>query len=76
MLLFTLTDPALEIISSQSLEYECRYLFEEQYGEFTRNRLELIEKMKDDDQYRFVFDEDLMYLTKEYHVSGFIFIIP
>jgi hypothetical protein len=69
VLLFTLTDPALEIISSQSLEYECRYLFEEQYGQFTRNRLELIEKMKDDDQYRFVFDEDLMYLTKEYHVS-------
>jgi len=24
--------------------------------------------MKDDDQYRFIFDEDLMHLTKEYYV--------
>ena len=68
LLLFVLTDPALEAISSQALENECRYLFEEQYAEFTRNRLEMIEKMKDDDQYRFVFDEDLMFLTKDYHV--------
>jgi hypothetical protein len=25
--------------------------------------------MKDDHEYRFVFDEDLMYLTKEYYVQ-------
>ncbi len=38
------------------------------YAQFTRERLENLEKMKDDDQYRFVFDEDLMHLTKEYYV--------
>ena len=47
LLLFTLTDPALDVI--EGLEYQCRYLFEDQYAEFTRSRIEFIEKMKDDD---------------------------
>jgi hypothetical protein len=31
--------------------------------------MELNDRMRDDDQYRFVFEENLMYLTKEYYVS-------
>ena len=35
-----------------------------------------MEKMKDDDSFRFVFDEDLQYLTKDYYVSfQLIFIV-
>jgi hypothetical protein len=30
--------------------------------------MELNDRMRDDDQYRFVFEENLMYLTKEYYV--------
>ena len=49
MLLFVLTDPAIEVIASQQMENECKYLFEDFYAEFTRARLELLEKMKDDE---------------------------
>jgi hypothetical protein len=36
--------------------------------------MELNDRMRDDDQYRFVFEENLMYLTKEYYVRISIFI--
>jgi hypothetical protein len=36
--------------------------------------MELNDRMRDDDQYRFVFEENLMYLTKEYYVRITIFI--
>ncbi len=52
-----------------SLEQGCKYLFEQYYGQFTTKRLETLEKMKEDESQRFVFDEDLMYLTKEYYVT-------
>lgn len=71
MLMFILTDPALETIASGQLENDCKYLFDGMYAQFTRERLELLEKMKDDDQYRFVFDEDLNHLTKDYHVTTY-----
>jgi hypothetical protein len=32
--------------------------------------MELNDRMRDDDQYRFVFEENLMYLTKEYYVRN------
>ena len=32
--------------------------------------------MKDDDSFRFVFDEDLQYLTKDYYVILFILLTP
>lgn len=35
--------------------------------------MELNDRMRDDDQYRFVFEENLMYLTKEYYVKIIIF---
>jgi len=28
-----------------------------------------MDKMKDDETFRFVFDEDLQYLTKDYYVT-------
>ena len=65
-LLLTLTDPALENLAG--MEQECKYLFEQGYIQFTKQRLELNDRMRDDDQYRFVFEENLMYLTKEYYV--------
>lgn len=65
--MFTLTDPAIESIAN--IENECQYLFEQSYSEFTRKRIEYDIKMKDDHEHRFVFDEDLMYLTKEYYVQ-------
>ncbi|CDW82632.1 UNKNOWN [Stylonychia lemnae] len=39
------------------------------YRNFTKQRIEYMEKMKDDESFRFVFDEDLQYLTKEYYDS-------
>jgi hypothetical protein len=36
---------------------------------YTAIRLEQLEKMKEDESQRFVFEEDLMFLTKEYYVS-------
>ena len=67
-LLFTLTDPALENLAG--MEQECKYLFEQGYIDFTRRRIDLNERMRDDDQYRFVFEENLMYLTKDYYVNA------
>ena len=69
-LLFTLTDPALESLAG--MEQECKYLFEQAYIQFTKQRMELNDRMRDDDQYRFVFEENLMYLTKEYYVRNII----
>jgi hypothetical protein len=67
-LLFLLTDPALESLAG--LENDCKYLFELGYLEFTKRRIQLNERMRDDDQYRFVFEENLMYLTKDYYVRS------
>ena len=45
------------------------YLYGSFYKTFQKKRLDFLEMMKDDDTYRFVFDEDLQYLTKDYYVS-------
>lgn len=66
-MVFTLTDPALE----QIVPLDCKYLFEQFYAQFTAQRIETLEKMREDESQRFVFDEDLMYLTKDYYVSTF-----
>jgi hypothetical protein len=46
-LLFLLTDPALESLAG--LENDCKYLFELGYLEFTKRRIQLNERMRDDD---------------------------
>ena len=61
-----MTDPALDQQTQDTLDL-CRPLFEAFYAKFTHNRVEYMERMKDDDSFRFVFDEDLQYLTKEYY---------
>ena len=38
---------------------EFKPLFEKLYALFTKERIEYLEKIKDDDSFRFVFDEDL-----------------
>lgn len=68
MLMFILTDPAIDQITGSSLENECKYLFEILYIQYTKNRIDFLEMIKDDETYRFVFEEDLMYLPKEYYV--------
>ena len=70
LLLFTLTDPALEHIAQNRLENECKYLFEMGYQSYTRERIKLNERMRDDEACRFIFEENLMYLTKEYYVRS------
>lgn len=70
LLLFTLTDPALENIAASHLENECKYLFEMGYQNYTKDRIKLNERMRDDESFRFIFEENLMYLTKDYYVRS------
>lgn len=44
-MVFTLTDPALE----QIVPLDCKYLFEQYYAQFTAQRLDILEKMKEDE---------------------------
>ena len=73
LLVFTLTDPAIEQITSGHLEEYASQIFEQYYAHFTANRLDILEKMKEDESQRFVFEEDLMYLTKDYYVCFLYF---
>lgn len=49
LLVFTLTDPALEQITAGHLEEYAGQIFEQYYALFTANRLEILEKMKEDE---------------------------
>ena len=63
ILLFVLSDPALDVPIEAY-----HYVLENLYRSFTVSRLAFLEKMKDDESQRYVFEEDLMQLTKEYYV--------
>jgi len=69
-LLFLLTDPSLEEINCPKLE-KWGYILGKCYATYTKNRIDYLERMKNDDSFRFVFDEDLQYLPKEYYVKIF-----
>lgn len=70
ILMFVLSDPALQSINQID---KWAYLLGNFYSQFTKARVEYMEKMKDDDSFRFVFDEDLQYLTREYYVRIYIY---
>ena len=66
LMVFMLTDPALEEVNGKDLT-KWASILGKHYASFTKNRIEYLERMKNDDSFRFVFDEDLQYLTKDYY---------
>lgn len=66
LLVFMLSDPALEEVNGKDL-IKWKYILEKHYLQFTKDRIEYLERMKNDDSFRFVFDEDLQYLPKDYY---------
>lgn len=53
-----LSDPALEEVNGTDLS-KWGYILGRHYSKFTKERNEFLERMKNDDSFRFVFDEDL-----------------
>lgn len=68
--MFMLSDPALEEVNGRDLS-KWGYILGKHYANFTKDRIDYLERMKNDDSFRFVFDEDLQYLPKEYYVCKY-----